>query len=122
MDDRVHIELSEPVDPQESLNRLRGLMPQEMDLKSARIVDSNQLEHVAAIEWQIDLNQDDADRVAQRIEEILAGPCLMPRQTKKGKKYTADVRPMILELSRQDNCVRVRSPLRRREASDRGNF
>ncbi len=108
LDDRVRIELSESLEAEEARSRVSGFMPADLELKSVRVLESTHLEHVSAIEWRIDLGDGDWERVSTRIEEILSGPCLMPRQTKKGKEYTADLRPLILELSRQDDCVRAK--------------
>jgi len=108
LDDRVRIELEEAVQADEVLHRLSQITPAEMTLKSARVVDDKHLEHVSAIEWQIDVAGSDLESVSQRIEQILSGPCEMPRETKKGKKYSADLRPLIMELTRQDDCVRAK--------------
>lgn len=108
-DDRARIEMEENIDPAEAMEKLRGFVPFELEFKRAWMTEPGRLERVNAIEWQIDLDGLDPETISSRIGEILAGPVNMTRRAKKtDKEYSVDFRPLILEMSRQENFLRAK--------------
>jgi radical SAM-linked protein len=96
--DRLRIELEEEYPADVALEKLRGFMPEELTIGRGWTTDSSRLENVTAIAWRIDLGGCDVERVSERVGEILGGPCLMTRRTKKNKEYPVDVRTLIFEM------------------------
>jgi len=109
LDDRLRAELDEPVDPGPVRDSLQSPGTEAPVISMARVIDGSGLEQARAVEWRIDLAGFDADRVAGRIERILAGPCLMERETKKHHRpFTADVRGFIGELVLENSYARAK--------------
>jgi radical SAM-linked protein len=107
--DRGRFDVEEGFDSNAMLEKLKKVVPFEMELHRAWVIPANRLERVKAVEWRIDLEGMDMTDLASRIEEILAGRCLVTRKSKKqDKELTVDLRPMILELTLEDRSIRAK--------------
>jgi radical SAM-linked protein len=107
--DRGRIEVGEDFDPETMLEKLRPLVPFEMELNRVWVSPANRLERVEAVEYEINLTGFPTTNVAAQIEEILRGPCLVTRRSKRSNQdVTVDLRPWILELTLREERVRAK--------------
>ncbi len=107
--DRLRMEVDDPFDAEEMLERLRPIVPQEMELHGAWVVPADRLERVTAVEWQIDLSKYRLEPITQRVSEILGGRCPMTRHSKKqNRDLTVDLRPLILAMNLEGELLRVK--------------
>jgi radical SAM-linked protein len=107
--DRVRIVVENDFCVASMLDKLKAVAPFEMELGRAWVSPANRLERVESIEYQIDLTGYVTETIAIKIEEILRGPCLVTRRVKRTKQNTTvDLRPWLLELALEENCVRAK--------------
>ena len=109
LDDRARIELEGEISADQAMEKIKPLLPFEMVINRVWISESDSLQRAEAIEWEIDLSGCDTESIQEKIKEIERGPVLTTRQFKKtNKEYTIDLRPLILEISFQNQTVRAK--------------
>ncbi len=116
----MDVTMAEDVSPEEFLSRMNKAMPPEMQLKEARCVDNRHPSLMSSLSAAVyELMIRDAETGKKLTDAI---PAMMERESitamrKTKTKFAAcDIKPLILELSGEENHIRATLVLNEKES------
>ena len=103
----VELELSEWMAADQVSKRISELLPQGMQILSARAIPPRGKSQVRDIIYEIDAPEGEAFW-QERIESLLSAPEIVVERSKGEKKKSIDIRPFILDICLKNDKINIR--------------
>jgi radical SAM-linked protein len=93
---------------------LSALLPEGIEVQVAAFVEETEgslQQEVGSCDWELEVLGVPGEKLAERVEHVLAAPTLTIRRERKGRPTDDDIRPAILALSTAGSHGRLRAQL-----------